>query len=170
MFLIKLYHKNQILSIKTFSLKDSDGKTLSAEQQEYFKDSKVRDEDGNLLVVYHGSPAKFTVFDHKYLNSHGNSHGRGFYFTEKKSPAKVKRYIDTAKMSPEDRAKAKARFNELKLFENAFKAAENVVEQKISITNSDKNLEIKKNKEYNGNVNHSLKSVSEDEYSTDGTK
>ena len=70
-----------------YSLKDSEGKTLTKEQQEYFKDSKVRGENGNLLVVYHGSPAKFTVFNHKYLNTNGNTHGRGFYFTEKRSLA-----------------------------------------------------------------------------------
>lgn len=47
-----------------FSLKeDSDGNKLSEQQQEYFKDSKVRDENGNLLVVYHGTPnANFTKF------------------------------------------------------------------------------------------------------------
>lgn len=44
--------------------------------------SKVRGENGNLHIVYHGSPSKFTVFDHSKLNAHGNSHGRGFYFTE----------------------------------------------------------------------------------------
>lgn len=37
-----------------FSMKDSDGNTLTPEQAEFFKDSKVRDEKGNLLVVYHG--------------------------------------------------------------------------------------------------------------------
>lgn len=43
---------------------DSDGKTLSKEQQDYFKDSKVRDENGNLKVMYHGSQdAGFHVFD-----------------------------------------------------------------------------------------------------------
>ena len=46
-----------------FSLKDSDGRELSKAQQEYFRDSKVRDEDGNLLVMYHGTPkGDFTVF------------------------------------------------------------------------------------------------------------
>ena len=68
-----------------YSLKDSEGKSLTKEQAEYFKDSKVRDENGNLLVVYHGSPAKFTVFNHNKINAHGNSHGRGFYFTSRKS-------------------------------------------------------------------------------------
>lgn len=47
-----------------FSLKqDSEGNKLSEQQQEYFKDSQVRDEEGRLLVVYHGTDAKFTVFD-----------------------------------------------------------------------------------------------------------
>lgn len=48
-----------------FSLKptDSQGRELTQEQLEFFKDSKVVDEDGNLLVVYHGTDADFTVFD-----------------------------------------------------------------------------------------------------------
>lgn len=31
---------------------------LSTSQKEYFKDSKIRDEQGNLLTLYHGSPVK----------------------------------------------------------------------------------------------------------------
>ena len=47
-----------------YSLSDTDGKQLSQEQQEYFKDSKLRDENGNLKVMYHGSQnAGFHVFD-----------------------------------------------------------------------------------------------------------
>ena len=46
-----------------YSDRDSNGNTLSKEQQEFFKDSKVRDESGNLRVVYHGTDADFTVFD-----------------------------------------------------------------------------------------------------------
>lgn len=42
---------------------DSQGRELSPEQVEFFRDSKVRDEDGNLMVVYHGTDAAFTVFD-----------------------------------------------------------------------------------------------------------
>ena len=42
---------------------DSDGNELSEAQQEYFKDSKVRDNDGNLLVMWHASNAdNITVF------------------------------------------------------------------------------------------------------------
>lgn len=48
----------------TFSLDvDSEGRKLSEEQKEYFKDSIVRDENGNLLTMYHGTPnGDFTVF------------------------------------------------------------------------------------------------------------
>ena len=50
-------------------------------------DSIIRDENGKLLTVYHGSPGKFTVFSHNKMNVNGNAHGRGFYFTEEKSMA-----------------------------------------------------------------------------------
>lgn len=46
--------------------RDSTGRELSAEQAEYFKDSKVRDKDGNLLVMYHQTDGAFTVFDTKH--------------------------------------------------------------------------------------------------------
>ena len=46
-----------------YSTRDSQGKELTESQAEYFKDSKVRDEDGNLLVVYHGTYEDFNVFD-----------------------------------------------------------------------------------------------------------
>jgi hypothetical protein len=63
--------------------RDSEGRILSEGQQEFFKDSKVRDKDGNLLVVYHGTSADFTVFDigRSGQNYDGNSQfGRGMYF------------------------------------------------------------------------------------------
>ena len=44
---------------------DSEGRELTKEQAEYFKDSKVRDKDGNLLVVYHQTAGEFTQFDTK---------------------------------------------------------------------------------------------------------
>ncbi|MCQ2087648.1 MAG: hypothetical protein MJZ37_06230 [Bacilli bacterium] len=40
-----------------YSLTDNKGRKLSKEQQEYFKNSKVRDENGNLKVMYHGTDA-----------------------------------------------------------------------------------------------------------------
>ena len=53
------YSEQARYSIKT----DSQGRELTPEQLEFFRDSKVVDEDGNLLVVYHGTDADFTVFD-----------------------------------------------------------------------------------------------------------
>ena len=52
---------------------DSNGNKLSKEQIEYFKDSAVRDENGNLLVVYHTTKyGGFTIFDPN-LETEGNS-------------------------------------------------------------------------------------------------
>ena len=70
-----------------FSLKDSAGNTLTEEQAEYFKDSKVRDENGNLKVVYHGTPTGgFTVFDKSKNGKRGTflSSRLGTFFTEDK--------------------------------------------------------------------------------------
>lgn len=49
--------------------KDSSGRELSRGQQEYFKNSEIRDENGNLLTLYHGTPSgNFTAFkDWAYL-------------------------------------------------------------------------------------------------------
>lgn len=56
-----------------YSISDSEGNQLSKEQREYFADSKIRDENGNLKVMYHGTPSgDFTVFRD------------GTYFTENK--------------------------------------------------------------------------------------
>ena len=57
---------------------DSDGNTLSKQQQEYFKDSKVRDENGKLLVVYHGTSEDFTVFDREKGRSNMDIQGSFF--------------------------------------------------------------------------------------------
>ena len=59
-----------------YSLSDSNGKQLTKEQQDYFKDSKMRDENGSLKVMYHGTPdGEFTVFRD------------GTYFTDSKEYA-----------------------------------------------------------------------------------
>ena len=49
-----------------FSISDNQGRQLSAEQQDFFKDSKVRDVEGNLLRLYHQTENEFTVFDTKH--------------------------------------------------------------------------------------------------------
>jgi hypothetical protein len=54
----------------------------------WFGRSKVVNKDGTPKVVYHGTPAQFTVFDRKKAKYSG-LYGRGFYFTESPSQAGV---------------------------------------------------------------------------------
>ena len=70
-----------------FSLRDSEGRNLTEAQQDYFKDSKVRDAEGRLKVVYHGSGAVFTKFSADFMSQNGSSEGQGFYFTDYKPMA-----------------------------------------------------------------------------------
>lgn len=62
---------------------DSTGRELTAQQREYFKDSKARDEQGRLLTLYHGTGAKFTVFDKGRIEQNFQNRGGdlGFYFS-----------------------------------------------------------------------------------------
>ena len=67
---------------------DSDGNQLTKEQQEYFKESKVRDFNGKLQVVYHASDTDFNVFSKDRIGSGaGNIYGKGFYFTYREDVA-----------------------------------------------------------------------------------
>ena len=72
--------KNSLRNVEPIETadRDSEGNTLSKGQQEFFKDSKVRDKDGNLLTVYHGTPNKFTTF----RQGVAEGWGRGIYFTD----------------------------------------------------------------------------------------
>lgn len=64
-----------------YSLKeDSEGKRLSEGQREFFKDSKVVDEQGRLLVVYHGTKSDFTVFDRAKGGESNSIADVGFWF------------------------------------------------------------------------------------------
>ena len=61
------YKKADAPSETSYSINtDNQGRELSKQQQEYFKDSKVRDEEGRLLEVYHGTDTGgFMVFNPK---------------------------------------------------------------------------------------------------------
>jgi hypothetical protein len=62
---------------------DSEGRLLSAGQENFFKNSKCRDDNGSLLVVYHASNNDFTTFDSKRIGTGGGSvYGKGFYFND----------------------------------------------------------------------------------------
>lgn len=108
-----------------FSMQDSDGNTLTEEQQEYFKNSKVRDEDGRLMVMHHGTPyGGFTVFksasyftqDKNYANKYQNpsaSSLRGRY-SEATNPMTYDVYLNMEK--PFDTRNAAER----EIFENEY--------------------------------------------------
>jgi hypothetical protein len=67
---------------------DSKGKadTNSKEFKKWFGDSKVVDENGKPLVVYHNTDAKFSTFDKSKIGTKTDKgmHGRGFYFSNEK--------------------------------------------------------------------------------------
>ena len=66
---------------------DNQGRTLSKQQQEYFKDSKVRNDKGNLLTLYHGSSNQFTIFDQQESGKSSADASIGFWFTETREGA-----------------------------------------------------------------------------------
>ena len=65
-----------------YSLSDNQGRELSEGQQEYFKGSKAVDENGNLKVLYHGTPNEFSKFSYEHLGTNGTLLGKGFYLTD----------------------------------------------------------------------------------------
>ena len=60
---------------------DNGGNVLSQEQIEFFKNSKVRNNKGQLVICYHSTDADFDVFDDSKFGEHGNLFGDGFYFS-----------------------------------------------------------------------------------------
>lgn len=55
----------------------------------WFKDSKVVDENGNPLVVYHGSGTTFWEFKTEFTGLGNDQYGSGFYFTTNKETADI---------------------------------------------------------------------------------
>lgn len=72
------YSINENVELK----QDNTGRELSKQQQEYFKNSKARDENGNLIELYHGTPNDFTKFNYDKLGTNGTLLGKGFYLTD----------------------------------------------------------------------------------------
>jgi hypothetical protein len=74
---------------QTFSQPKSHDDHIRAESfKKWFGDSKVVDEKGEPLVVYHGSNTKFDTFDIKKVGSNATAEGYGFYLTNNKDIAK----------------------------------------------------------------------------------
>ena len=75
-----------------FSLKstDSQGRELTEEQREFFRDSKITDADGRLLTLYHGTTAYGEIT--KFRKGRSGWLGPGIYLSSKQVDAQ--RYAD----------------------------------------------------------------------------
>lgn len=71
------------------SMRDSAGRELTEAQQAYFKDSKVRDADGKLLVIYHQTDGTFTVFDTKHKGAGAGDDETPFGIFLKRTPRNI---------------------------------------------------------------------------------
>lgn len=66
-----------------FGQMDSEGNELTEEQEKYFANSKIRDKQGRLKVMYHGTANDFTVFNPMLQGGkNGTAEGYGIYFTD----------------------------------------------------------------------------------------
>lgn len=73
--------------------KDNKGRNLTKDQQNYFKNSKTRDNEGNLITYYNGG-GDYTTFDRTKM-SDGSKWGKGIYLTEYRDIANM--YGDNVK-------------------------------------------------------------------------
>lgn len=63
---------------------DNEGNILSPEQVEFFKDSKVRNDKGQLIVCYHGTDKKFDVFEKGDIGFHFGTKGQAEFVAKEK--------------------------------------------------------------------------------------
>lgn len=79
-----LTEKDMVTNEGKFSLKDTEDRELTPEQQKYFAKSKVRDAMGRLKVMYHGTEnIGFNTFDPNYSND-----GISLFFTDSDTVAR----------------------------------------------------------------------------------
>lgn len=81
-------HENEKSNTK-FSVRDNTGRELTPAQQEFFHNSKARDENGNLLVMYHQTDGDFTVFDTEHKGAGTGDDETPFGVFLKKTPRDI---------------------------------------------------------------------------------
>lgn len=69
---------SEVKTLSQYSVKENDN------FKKWFEGSIVKDENENPIIVYHGSPNKFTEFKTDLMGKTGTVSGRGFYFTDNK--------------------------------------------------------------------------------------
>lgn len=83
--------------------------------KKWFGDSKVVDEEGNPLVVYHGTSNSFNVFDKKRIGENyiQSQHG-GFFFAEKKQNAINYAYLHSGGVKSDSKGNVMSVFLKIK--------------------------------------------------------
>lgn len=71
---------------------DSEGNELSTKQIEFFKDSKIRDNNGNLLVVNHGTNATFNMFSRGDIGYHFGTKKQAQEIIDKRGGGHIDQY------------------------------------------------------------------------------
>ena len=86
----KLPEANNADAKHSLSVTDNKGRTLTKEVQEFFEDvsPEVKDENGNIKTLYHGSNSEFTVFDLSKSGQASKESKIGFWFTESEEGAR----------------------------------------------------------------------------------
>ena len=163
-----------------YSLTDNQGRELTKAQQEYFKDSKARDENGNLKVYYHGTQRADrigTLFDPSRATSgpmafFTDSKEIGDSYSKNKADTSLSREYDTEydlfkingktldeywnSLSKQQQAEIAKRGNDIG-FDDDF---ENIVYGENASENSfGDQYKWRLNREYNGNAIKALYSV-----------
>ena len=84
---------------------DSNGRILSPRQTIFFKDVHkfLRDANGNIKSLWHGSKVSFNEFSYTFLGNVGMAYGIGFYFAESKGYSQTYTHDNSNKIlvSPE---------------------------------------------------------------------
>lgn len=69
---------------------DSEGNLLSDSQVSFFNQSKCKDEDGSLYLVYRASNKEYDAFDKERIGTGaGSIYGKGFYFSCDRESVKI---------------------------------------------------------------------------------
>jgi hypothetical protein len=77
------------ISTKKPAIRDNFNRSVTSQQADFFKDTIVRDQFGNLLTMYHGTKAnRFNTFLPQETPANGRALGDGFYFTTTENGAK----------------------------------------------------------------------------------
>lgn len=139
---------------------DSEGRKLSKKQLEFFKDSKVVDENGNLLVVYHGTKSDFTIFDKSKGGESNSIADIGFWFTTSKQGAE--QWAENAWWGDNEQGKAMAAYLKIdnpKIYETTDNNSKEVVLKERDLRQ--KRSKIASKYLYDINRNNSITGVAE---------